>query len=67
MDDAGHIDDFAPPIDVDIPNDVDMVDEPNPAMAPSPVEEELAMVEALPNWNSVVRVPLVVCFRRLTL
>ncbi|KIJ18623.1 hypothetical protein PAXINDRAFT_110123 [Paxillus involutus ATCC 200175] len=54
MDDAGHIDDFAPPIDVDIPNDVDMVDEPNPAMAPSPVEEELAMVEALPNWNSVL-------------
>ncbi|KIK97358.1 hypothetical protein PAXRUDRAFT_824987 [Paxillus rubicundulus Ve08.2h10] len=53
VDDAGHSDDF-PPVDVDIPNDVNMVDETNPATTPSPVEEEIANVGTLQDWNSVL-------------
>ncbi|KAF9237525.1 hypothetical protein BU15DRAFT_75899 [Melanogaster broomeanus] len=53
MDDAGPSDDFAPPVDVDILNDVDMVDERHPATTPSTPEEEV-VVMALPDWNSVL-------------
>ncbi|KIJ67886.1 hypothetical protein HYDPIDRAFT_165675 [Hydnomerulius pinastri MD-312] len=53
MDGGVGMDDFAPPIDVDVPNDVDMADETNVAFTPSTVEDEIEE-GVLPNWNIVL-------------
>lgn len=64
MDDGGLVEDFIPPVDVDI-NDVHIVDEGTPVTTLS--SQENAAVLSLPSWNVLVGVSrCLIPFSRLT-